>query len=63
MRRVARTRKNINAYRVFAGKPECDNLEEIGVDGWIKTERTVTGWENEEWINLAQHRDMLLCTR
>jgi hypothetical protein len=60
---VTRIRENRNAYRVFVGKSEGDNLEEIGVGGWIKIERTVIGWEDEEWIDLAQHGDMLLCTR
>jgi hypothetical protein len=44
----------------FGGKPEGDNLEEIGVDRLIKIEGTVTGWEDEEWIDLALHA---LCTR
>jgi len=42
--RVARIGENRNAYKVFVGKPEGDSPEEIGVDGWIKIERTVTGW-------------------
>jgi hypothetical protein len=57
--RVARIGKNRNVCRVFVGKPEGDNLEETGVDGWIKTDRTVIGWEDEEWIDLAQHREIL----
>jgi len=52
-----RIRENSNAYRVFVGKPEGDKLEETDVNGWIKIERTVIGWEDEEWIDLAQHRD------
>jgi hypothetical protein len=41
---VARIEENRNAYRVLVGKLEGDSPEEIGVDGWIKIERTVIGW-------------------
>ena len=47
------TEENINAYRVLVEKVrERNHLEDIGVDGRIKTVP-----EDVEWINLAWYRD------
>jgi hypothetical protein len=48
-----------NAYRFFARKPEeRDHLEYLGTDGRIvlKCIKKI-GWEDVDWINLAQERD------
>jgi hypothetical protein len=47
------TEENINAYRVLVEEVrERNHLEDIGVDGRIKTVP-----KDVEWINLAWYRD------
>ena len=57
---MARTVKNINAYRILVGNLEEKNSFEGLVTFWednIKVDREEMGWEGEDWINLAQNKD------
>jgi hypothetical protein len=57
---VARMRDKSNAYRILVGKPEekrpLGRPRRSWVDN-IKTDFRETGWDDMDWIDLAQDRD------
>jgi hypothetical protein len=45
-----------NAYRIFVGKPDGQRQWRRWVDRY-KVDLRETGWDDVDWIDLAQDRD------
>jgi hypothetical protein len=52
-------RRETYSYKVLVGKPEGENLEDLGVDGRIlKLDLEKIGMDGVVWIHVARDRDM-----